>query len=210
MLLLVSGASGAGKTTARFLASKELDDRFEPVELWHLGPIPAVPTVAWRQQQVEVAVQRAIALEAEGRHLLLAGDPIPLGEVLAAPSADRIDVAALLLDVDEASHHARLSALQDPPELLPLHLGFAEWMRHHAVDPSHVPEAVTNDAWPEMRWERWVGRPIGDHWRMAVIDTSARTPVEVGALVAAWCRDVVAGRAPVFRAGWFADGEPTD
>ena len=205
MLLLVSGASGAGKTTARVIASKELDDRFEHVELWHLGPIPDVPTVAWRQQQVEVAVQRAIALEGDGRHLLLAGDPIPLGEALAAPSADRIDIAGLLLDIDETAHRARLAERQDPPELLPLHLGFADWMRHHAVDPTYVPEAVTNDAWPEMRWERWVGRSdLDGRWGMSVIDTSDRDPFEVGAAVAAWCREAVAGDAPVFRTGWFA------
>jgi hypothetical protein len=204
MLLLVTGASGVGKSTARVHAAKLLDPTFVPVELWDLGPIPTVPTVRWRQQQVEVAVRRARSLAEDGRHLLLAGDPIPAGEVLAAPSADTVDVAVCLLDADAPSQSARLDARSDPPELRHLHLGFADWMRVHAVDPSHVPEAVTNDCWDEMVWDRWVGRPPGPGWAMTVVDTSAMPVEHVAAAVADWCRRAVRGDAPVFRAGWYA------
>jgi hypothetical protein len=203
MLLLVSGASGVGKSTARIHALPLLDDTFEAVELWHLGPIPAAPTVAWRQEMVEVAVRRAVRLQAEGRHLLLAGDPIPAGEVLAAPSADAVDIAACLLDADEAAQSARLRARQDPAELLVRHLAFAAWMRVHAVDPGHLTEVVTNDAWPPMEWDRWVGRPAGSPWAMSIIDISTLAPTEAGARVAEWCRDAVRGDVPVFETGWF-------
>lgn len=203
MLLLVSGASGVGKTTARLHARHLLDDTYETAELFTLGPIPAVPTLAWRQEQVEAAVLRAIALEAEGRHLLFAGDPVPLGEALAAPSADRIDIAACLLDIDEEVLLTRLARRDEPDELIPLHLGFVAWLRAHATDPGHVPEAITTDAWPEMRWERWVGRTPGPDWAMTVLDVSRLAPEDAGAAVADWCRRAVAGEAPVFRAGWF-------
>jgi hypothetical protein len=202
MLLLVTGASGVGKSSARVHATKLLDPSFVAVELAHLGPIPPVPTVRWRQQQAEVAVRRAAELAREGRHLLLAGDPIPAGELLAAPSADGIDIAVCLLDADARTQSARLDARHDPPELRHLHLAFAEWMRVHAVDPSHVPEAVTNDSWEQMRWDRWVGRRAGPPWAMTVVDTSTMTPDEVGSTVADWCRQATGGRAPVFRAGW--------
>lgn len=202
MFLLVSGASCAGKSTARRHAMKHLGAEFEAVELSDLGPVPNPPTVAWRQQQVEVAVRRAIELEREGRHLLFAGDPVPAGEVLAAPSAGHIDVAACLLDVDAETQSARLDARGDPPEYRHLHHGFADWMRHHAVDPSYVPEAVTTDAWPQMRWDRWVGRVPGPEWAMTVLDTSALSEAEVGEQVVTWCQDAVGGQAPVFRAGW--------
>ena len=139
MLLLVTGASGVGKSTARVHAMKLLDDTFSGIELGHLGEIPAVRTIAWRQECVEVACRRAIALAEEGRHLVLAGDPIAAGEALAVPSADQVDIAVCLLDADEASQSARLDARQDPMEIRHLHHGFAEWMRAHAVDPSHVP-----------------------------------------------------------------------
>ncbi|RRO13115.1 hypothetical protein EIL87_26080 [Saccharopolyspora rhizosphaerae] len=203
MLLLVSGASCVGKTTARLHARHQLDESFETAELFTLGAIPAVPTVAWRQQQVEVAVRRAIDLEAEGKHLLFAGDPVPVGEVLAAPSADRIVVAACLLDVDEQTHLDRLARRGDPEELVPLHQGFATWLRAHATDPGHVPEAVTQDGWSDMRWERWTDRSPGPEWAMTVIDTSPLTPEQVGAEVASWCRRAIAGAAPCFPAGWF-------
>lgn len=203
MLLLVTGASGVGKSVARVHAMRELDESFEGAELFTLGPIPAVPTIAWRQEQTELAVRRALDLEAEGRHLLLAGDPIAAGEVLAAPSADRIDVAVLLLDADETIHSARLDERQDPPELRHLHHGYAAWMRQHAVDPSYVPEALTTDAWPQMRWERWVGREPGPEWAMTVLDTSRLDVADVAHRVAEWCRDAVAGQVPVFRVGWF-------
>ncbi len=202
MLLLVTGASGVGKSAARVHAMRELDATFEGAELFTLGPIPDVPTIAWRQEQTEVAVRRALELAEDGRHLLLGGDPIAAGEVLAAPSADRIDVAVCLLDADPVTHSARLDERQDPPELRHLHHGFADWMRHHAVDPSYVPEAITTDAWPEMRWERWIGRQPGPEWAMTVLDTSHLGIAEVGHRVAQWCRDAVAGRAPVFRVGW--------
>ena len=201
MLLLVSGASGVGKSTARLRAAELLGPEFETVELWHLGPIPAVPTVAWRQEKVEDAVRRAIALQAEGRHLLLAGDPIPAGEVLAAPSADEVDVAVCLLDADETAQTARLRGRRDPAALLPRHLAFADWLSRHAADPAHMPEVVTTDGWEHMRWERWVGRDVADRWAMTVVDTSRRSPDEVGVLLAEWCRAAVAGAAPVFRAG---------
>jgi len=209
MLLLVSGASGVGKSMARVLASRLLaeshGDLFENAELFTLGPIPQVPTVAWRHEMAEVAAQRAIALAAEGRHLLFAGDPIPAGEMLAVPSADAIDIAVLLLDADEAAQNARLDTRQDPPELRHNNLGFANWMRHHAVDPSFVPEAITTDAWPEMRWERWLGNPVAaSRWAMEVLDTSSMTPDAVAASVADWAQRAVRGEAPVFKAGWFA------
>jgi hypothetical protein len=207
MLLHVSGASGVGKSRARVGASQLLGAEFDHAELYILGPIPAVPTVAWRQEQTEVAVRRAIELQSEDRHLLFAGDPIPAGEVLAAPSADAIDVAVLLLDADPAAQNARLDERHDPLEWREANLGFAEWMRRHATDPAHLTEVVTTDAWPEMRWERWIGNPAAArHWAMEVLDTSAMPPDAVAASVADWARRAVRGEAPVFRAGWFVAG----
>ena len=181
MLLLITGASGVGKSTTRFAIANELDD-VESIELWHLGPIPAIPTVAWRQELVEQVVQRAIALDTEGRHLLFAGDPVAAGEALAAPSSDRVDIAVCLLHANEEAQTTRLRAAGHSDGLLFNNLGYANWMRHHATDPSFVHEALTNNSWPAMRCERWSGLENGDpRWAMTVIDTSNLAKEEVAA-----------------------------
>jgi hypothetical protein len=81
MLLLLSGASGAGKSSVREAIAADLEPAVTAVELRHLGAIPTTPDLEWRQRMAERAVLRAKALDEEGRHLLLAGDPVAPGEV---------------------------------------------------------------------------------------------------------------------------------
>jgi len=113
----------------------ELAPDVEAVELRHLENVPAVPDIAWRQRMAERAVARSRVLDAQGRHLLLAGDPVAPGEVLAAPSATSVDIAVCLLDVAEDTQRARLRRRGDPEELLPHHVAFAAWLRRHARNP---------------------------------------------------------------------------
>ena len=108
VLLLVTGASGAGKSTARNLIEHELGAATACVELGDVVDVPRAPTLAWRQQATEAVVTRALELQGRGRNLRLSGDPVAAGEVIAAPSADRLDgIAVCLLDVDEWAHTAR-------------------------------------------------------------------------------------------------------
>lgn len=95
---------------------------------------------------------------------------------------------------------ASLELRNEPADLIPLHQGFAAWLRAHAIDPGHVPEAILADAWPAMCWERWVGRTAGPEWAMTVLGASRLAPEQVAAEIADWCRRAVAGEAPVFRA----------
>ena len=130
MLLLLTGASGVGKSTCR-------------------------------------VVQRALAGD---RDLLLAGDPVAPGELIAAPSADRLDrIAVCLLACDAASQTERLRRRDDPEELLPRHVAFADWMREHMRDPGHMPEVIMSNGWD-------------------AIDTSGRTREAVAADALAWVR----------------------
>src|SRR3954449_9465630 len=84
--------------------------------------------------------------------------PIPAvapGELIAAPSADRLDrIEICLLDCDAGSQAERLRRRGDPPELLPRHVAFADWMRAHLRDPRHMPEVIQADGWDAMRWDR--------------------------------------------------------
>jgi hypothetical protein len=195
VLFLLTGASGAGKSSARRAVEADLAPMVECVELKDLGSVPAVPDVAWRQRMAECAVARAGRLDADGIDLLLAGDPVAPGEVLAAPSAAGVDVAVCLLDVDEATQILRLRRRGDPEELLGRHVAFAEWMRRHAEDPGHLPEVLMNGGWSGMDWSRLTRL----RWGVTVIDGSTLTVAEVGDRVRHWIGAVRAGCAPVFR-----------
>lgn len=148
-------------------------------------------------------MRRAIELERVGRHLLFAGDPVPAGEVLAVPSADQIDIAVCLLDAGEPAQTARLRARREPTELLPRHLAFTDWLRRHATDPMYAAQAVTTDAWPAIRWERWVGRDeLADRWGMTVIATSSLHTRGVADALENRCHSALGAKVPVFRRGW--------
>jgi hypothetical protein len=202
MFLLVTGASGAGKSTVRRLVTPDLSPEIECVELHHVSGVPPFPSIAWRQQATEAAVQRAVELQAERRHLLLCGDPVAAGEVLAAPSAVELDgVAVCLLDLSPEAQTSRLAGRGDDPALLGDHHAFADWMRGHARDPGHMPHVLSARGWDAMRWQRWVGiDPADGNWGMEVVDTSGLASTDVGAEVVGWCRRALRGQAPVIHA----------
>ena len=200
MFLLVTGASGAGKSSARALIDRELSPVVECVELGHVVDVPAIPTKAWRQYATDVVVRRAVQRQHEGRHLLLSGDPVAAGEVVAAPSAVALDgLAICLLDLSPEAQGARLAARGDDPALLHRHQAFAEWMRRHADDPLHMTHVLSADGWDEMRWDRLAA--LASAWRMVRIDTTAMTRDSVADAVLEWCRQALGGDAPVFRFG---------
>jgi hypothetical protein len=197
-LLLVTGASGVGKSSVRGIVAPELLPTVECVELVNLMPLPDVMTRVWRQQAAEAAVRRAVELRASGRHLLLAGDPVPAAEVVAVPSASSLGaIAVCLLDATPEAQAERLAARGDHPALLPHHQAFAEWMRRQASDPLHMTHVVSEAGWEEMRWERLEG--LVPDWRMHTIDTTHMTMRAVADAVLEWCRSALAGDAPALR-----------
>jgi hypothetical protein len=195
VLLLISGASGAGKTSVRETIACDLAPDVEAVELRHLDTVPAAPDVPWRQRMAERAVACSGELDEQGRHLLLAGDPVAPGEVLAAPSSTSVDIAVCLLDVSEGMQRERLRRRGEPEELLPHHAAFAAWLRRHARDPAHMPHVLTTGGWEGMVWSRLTMLP----WQITVIDGSSMTVAEAGRAALQWVQDTISGRAPVFR-----------
>jgi hypothetical protein len=192
MLLLVTGASGMGKSTVRTLVEPALAPAVECVELAHVLPLRGVPSLLWRQQATEAAVRRAVELERNGRHLLLAGDPVAAVEAVAAPSAAGLDsIGVCLLDASPQEQARRLEARGDDPALLHHHQAFADWMRLSAQDPLHLPQVVTTDGWDQMRWER-LDR-LAPAWHVTVLDTTAMTRAMVATAVLAWCRSTLNG-----------------
>ncbi|MFZ0384046.1 MAG: hypothetical protein WAL22_00135 [Solirubrobacteraceae bacterium] len=197
MLLLITGASGVGKSTTRALVAGALAAQVDCVELGDLAPLPTAVTRQWRQQTAELAVDRAVRLQASGRHLLLAGDPVPAVEIVAAPSASQLDaIAVCLLDASAEVQAARLTARGDDPTLLVHHRAFADWMRQQARDPLHMLHVVSDQGWDQMRWERVGTVP---NWSMHTIDTSRLDEQEVADAVLDWCRRALAGAAPILQ-----------
>jgi hypothetical protein len=187
MLFSVAGSSCSGKTTAaRECAGL---DRLAVHDFDEVG-VPPAADVRWRQQALEGWLQRVLDYQARGVDTLLTSQS-PLGEVLAAPSADRLDgIAACLLDVDDDVRLERLRR-RDPgvysTRAEQAFVGWARWHRGHAANPGHLLEALTSHGWPGMRWERLAGAGReGGLWRVTVIDTTGRTPHETGAALRAW------------------------
>jgi energy-coupling factor transporter ATP-binding protein EcfA2 len=198
VFLLVTGASGAGKSTVRALIAPQLSPMVECVELGQIVDVPAMPTKAWRQSATEAVVRSALELQQDGRHLLLSGDPVAAGEVAAAPSAVALDgLAICLLDLSPEAQAARLAVRGDDLALLPRHQAFAEWMRRHAEDPLHMLHVLSTDGWHEMRWDRLAGLAPG--WRIVRVDTTAVTREGVATAVLEWCHRALGGEAPIIR-----------
>lgn len=198
MFFLVTGASGVGKSTVRHLVKDELTPDVIAAELTEVAGSPDWELVwgheglAWRHQAIEKVVQRALEEQAAGRHFLLCGDPVPPGELIAVPSAPRLDdIRICLLDASEDAQRRRLTERGDDPSRTPLHIAFARWMREHVADPRSHRALVINGGWDQMRWERWIEDP-DLRWEAEVIDTSDLSPQEVAVRVLSWIRSHLA------------------
>ena len=192
MLLLVTGASGMGKTTVRKMVEAQFADRLESAELVEVAGPPEW-SLRWRHQAVEKAVQRAVQAQRRGKHFLLCGDPVPPAELYAAPSADQLErIAVCLLDATEDSQRIRLIERGDDPALIPHHIAFAAWMREHITNPGHRLDVVRQGGWEKMQWERSLAAMDQQQlWMSHRIDTSELDPSVVAKLVTTWIRQQI-------------------
>lgn len=199
MMFLVSGASGMGKSTVGEFLAAALPSDFVCIELEDVLPAPPNPDKAHRQDAARQAVILAVAFQAEGKHLVLASDPVAAGELLAVPEAEDLDgVAVCVLDADEPTQRARLKVRAETEEALGHHVAFARWMRAHARDPQHMQHVLIDGGAKEMRWERWTQLPTEDpSWQVRVLDTTDMDATSVGSVVLTWINDVASGQAPV-------------
>ena len=193
MLLMLTGASGVGKsTTLEALRTHEWDAEVECAEFDSIG-VPAGADTAWRHGAIEEWVQRGVATDEAGGHLLLCGQ-VPVGELLAAPSADRLGgIAVCMLHCSPEVRRARLLARGEAEDGLIHHLRFGEWFLQHSVDPTHAPEVIRVESPVAMRWERWQDWAPGDpRWSPTIIDTDGMPRPEVADRVVAWARGALA------------------
>jgi hypothetical protein len=185
VFFLLFGSSGSGKTfvldhlpAIGGLAVHRFDE---------LG-VPPHPDRAWRHAATEEWIRRALSCQEAGTDMLLEGQ-VPYGELLAAPSAPRLEsVSACLLDCSDAVRLARLEArgtdwLDRAGGSLDDYVAWAAWLRGHARDPQHRPEVITARA-GHLAFGRWSALPAGDpRWRVSVIDTDRPIEQVVGDVV---------------------------
>jgi len=202
VLFLLFGSSAAGKTVVLDALRGRIADL--AVRDFDEIAVPSDADTAWRHRANEQWVRRALDYQAEGTDLLLAGQT-PFGELLAAPSASRLEaISGCLIDCDDETRVARLRArgpewfartggeLQD-------YLNWASWMREHAADPSSRIEVIRQEATlDEMRWSRWSSWRAGDpRWRVRAIDTSASSVEKVADELIEW----ISQERALFRSG---------
>ncbi|WP_052460804.1 adenylate kinase family protein [Microbacterium gorillae] len=193
MLLSLTGASGAGKSTALDrLTSTAWPVPVSLVEFDSIG-VPEGADTAWRHRTIEHWVREAVAEQADGGHLLLCGQ-VPMGELLAAPSADLLDgISICVLHCSPETRTRRLLHRGEHPDAIVHHNRFGEWFLAHTLDPTHAPEVIRTDGDPTMRWSRWSDWSAGDpRWRATIIDTDTLTPQESASAVEEWARSELA------------------
>lgn len=200
MLLSLTGASGVGKSTVlEVLRSRDRADLVECVEFDSIGVPPDADT-SWRHAALERWVSYAVSAQEAGRHLLLCGQ-VPMGELLAAPTSDRLDgIAVCVLHCSPAVRRERLRERGEHDDAIVHHVRFGEWFLRHSLDPAHAPEVIRVESATPMRWHRWDSWMRDDpRWAPKVIDTDGRHPDVVAEQVETWIADVLAGRTSAVR-----------
>jgi hypothetical protein len=209
VLFLVFGSSAAGKTYLLGELEARSPERLAVHDFDEIA-VPSDADTGWRQQANERWIERALGCQEQGIDLVLAGQT-PFGELLASPSASRLEaISACLLDCSDDVRLTRLKGrgpewVEQVPGDLDDYLKWAAWMRGHACDPQFMPHVIRNDASPAgMRWDRWSDWKRGDRrWRIAVFDTSVLPVEQLAAEVLDWIeseRELVrAGTHPLSR-----------
>ncbi|MFB6847957.1 hypothetical protein ACFCXS_24320 [Streptomyces sp. NPDC056373] len=206
MLFKLTGSSCSGKTTLALAAAGRLG-RIAVHDVDEIG-VPEGADQRWRHRMTEMWVRHALDYQERGIDLLLSAQS-PLGELLAAPSAPLLDgIAVCLVDVADPVRRARLAERAPgrwDTQAMDAYIGWAAWHRKHALDPSHRPDVITDNGWPEMVW-RWTGWSAGDpRWRTQVLDTTDRIVTDSVDQVEQWITEQreahQAGRLPLSH-GW--------
>jgi hypothetical protein len=187
MFFLVSGAAAAGKSTVVSLVAPRLKN----VEC-HDADEKQVRDEYTRCSSLEGWIGLALEAQQAGRDFLLASHS-PLGELLACPSAPKLDeIAACLLDCSDTARITRMRERGINPKWPPTQhvLNWASWHRMHAWDPQWEPHVIDGNGPPTHAYGRWKPWTQDDErWRVTAIDTTEASIAKTVDMVAAWVEE---------------------
>ena len=197
MLYLISGAVAAGKSSvARAVANRlprlvQLEEDRRPVT-----------TTEERIAAIELWIQDALDVEAGGEDAVL-GTQSPLGEVLASPSAIRLEgIAPCLLDAHDFVRMDRWIARGVSTEwpVAMDHFCWASFHRLHARDPRFEQRVLVDRPNVASIWSRWTGWTADDpRWNVVVFDSSGSDLEATIDAVATWIGSVREGGTALTR-----------
>ncbi|HTY08514.1 MAG TPA: hypothetical protein VMF29_05065 [Candidatus Edwardsbacteria bacterium] len=185
MFFLITGAAASGKSTMAYLLKEKL-----PNAECHDYDEKTVATAIDRCRILEEEwIPAALLAQRTGRDFVLASHS-PFGELLAAPSAIRLEgISGCLLDChdfERVRRHRARPEMADWP-LTQHTLSWASWQRMHAHDPQWEQHVIVNPAQPGFEWTRWTSWPMGDkRWQVKVIDSSALAEDQTLGLLDDW------------------------
>lgn len=199
MFYFLSGATAAGKSTVSRAVAARLPRLVQVEEDARLSR-----TSGERRANLELWIQDALEHERHGRDVIL-GSQSPLGELLASPSATRLEgIAACLLDAHDFVRLRRWTERgisEDWPMTMD-HFCWAAFHRLHARNPQFEQRVLLAQPGPPGEWNRWTGWTAGDRrWTVPLFDTSDRPFETVVDLVVDWIEGVRLEGAPLTRSG---------
>lgn len=183
-LYFIGGASGSGKTTVVPYLKKSLGNDISAYDFDDIG-VPYGADKKWRQESTEQWLQKLLK---DDKDACLLGQ-IVLGEILACPSAKKIDkVNFCLLDVSDFERIQRLKKRNTYGADQNM-LNWSSWLRMHHQDPSWMQHVLKEDCWHKLDFSTWDQLA---NWDVAanieMIDTTKLTLNGVAKKATEWIR----------------------
>lgn len=183
-LYFIGGASGSGKTAIMPELQKILGSEIKVYDFDDIG-VPEGADKKWRQESTEKWLQKLLA---DGKDACLLGQ-IVLGEILACPSAKKLDgINFCLLDVSDFERIQRLKKRNTYGADQNM-LNWSAWLRMHHQDPQWAMHVIQEDAADVMDFKRLSAlKSYEEVANVKSLDTTDLALHEVAMELADWVR----------------------
>lgn len=178
----ISGASGSGKTSIKKDLEAQLGNTLAVYDFDEVG-VPEDADKKWRQETTERWLQKLLKLNKDA---CLLGQ-VPLGEILACPSAPQLNkVNFCLLDVEDFKRIQRLKKRNTYGTDQHM-LNWAAWLRVHHQDPQWMQQVLKENCWEGLNFSRWDKLENWDSLaNVKLLDTSSLSIAETAEQVFQW------------------------